>query len=111
MQRTILIALAIASAAASGPALAADHAWQVGNGGYHLTFADQNLHTPTGRAVVLSRVEAIAGRLCRNVGVHREELACRDQIVQGASGSLRPIIRQALAERAGRTGVEMAASR
>ena len=82
----------------------------MGNDSYHLTVADQDLRTAAGRAVVLARVETIAARLCRNVGVRREELACRDKIVHAASGSLRPVIEQALAERAARPAVELAAA-
>ncbi len=112
MTRAPLIALVLAATTAV-PALAAGpgHAWQVGNDSYHLTVSDQDLSSPAGRAVVLARVETVAARLCRNAGVRREELACRDKIVRAASGSLRPVIEQALAERAGRPALELAVAR
>ena len=101
-------ALVAATLAGSTPALA--RTWQVGNDSYRVYVNDLDLKSAAGRAEALARVERAAGRLCEGVGVRAEVRACQTRIVQATSGSLRPVLDQALAERA-RGGVQVAQSR
>jgi UrcA family protein len=114
MFKASMIALALtASLCAGGGGFAGERsgAWQVGGDSYHLYVSDLDLRSAAGRAAALARVETIAQRLCRNVGVRSEERACVTKIVDNATGSLAPVIAQARAERTRGTGVELAQGR
>ena len=103
-------ALVAATLAASTPALARDHAWQVGNDSYRVYVSDLDLKTAAGRAEALARVERTAGRLCEGVGVRAEVKSYQTQIVQATRGALRPVLDQARAERTKVGGVQVAQS-
>lgn len=99
MTKLTIATVAIFFMTASAPALAGE-AWQVGNSSYHLYFSDLDLHTVSGRAEALKRVEASAAKLCGAEGVVSEQRACIAKTVANVSqGSAAPALQLALSER------------
>ncbi len=104
MRKSAFIA-AVSALALTLPAtsvLAEGHTWQVGNHAFHIYFTDLNLHSASGRAVALARVEKAAARLCEDAGVRSDAAACEAKTIQSVmTGSMGDTLNLALAERAG----------
>ncbi len=64
MFKTVIATALIATAVT--PALANDHAWQVGNDAMHIYYSDIDLNSAAGRAQLLARVQRAADKLCRD---------------------------------------------
>ena len=111
MRRTPFIIPAVIAFIVASPALAGGEAWQVGNDSFHLTFKGVDLHTATGRAEALAKVETVAGRLCRNTS-RLDRDACRaDVLATSTRGSAGGMLRTALAERAQASSWALAAAK
>jgi UrcA family protein len=91
--------LAFAAAICATPALAdtpTSGAWRVGADTYHIYYADLDVKSASGRAVLLARAEKVADKLCDGM-VRRDKDACVSNTI---AGSTNPDIQRALAERA-----------
>jgi UrcA family protein len=99
MRMQLIIATAAASLLYAAPALAAGETWRVGNDSYHIYLDDLDLHSRTGRAQALARVEKAADRLCVNAGTRTEMKACKADVMRAVDGPAGGILRTAAAER------------
>lgn len=101
MRLSLIIASTAVVLASANPtaAAAADQTWRLGNQAFNVHFDDLNLDAAAGRAKALARVEAAAGRLCRDAGVRTAREKCAaDAVRQASQGAA--VLRMALAERA-----------
>lgn len=101
MRLSLIIASAAVALASATPSAAADRTWQLGGQAFNVHLDDLNLGAVSGRAQALSRVEAVAARLCREAGVRAERRRCESDVVNRASSlDGGAFLRTALAERA-----------
>ena len=99
MRLSLIIASTAVVLASANPTAAADQTWRLGNQAFKVHFDDLNLDAAAGRAKALARVEAAAGRLCRDAGVRTAREKCAaDAVRQASQGAA--VLRMALAERA-----------
>ncbi len=104
MNSFAIVAVAAAALMSAAAPVMAGEAWQVGNSSYHLYLSDLDLHTASGRAAALDRVETAAAKLCGTVGVRTEQRACIAKTVAAVTqGSAASALQLALSERGANT--------
>lgn len=99
MKTSLIAAALLVGTVAASPVAGGQGAWQVGNDAFHLYNGDLDMNTAAGRAALLSRIERLADRLCRDRvdrrGCVAATVADTSQLPEAAP------LRVALAERSG----------
>ncbi|HEX8387405.1 MAG TPA: UrcA family protein [Sphingomonas sp.] len=102
MFKAVLAIAALAVPALTSPALAQSGSWRVGEGQFHIYYADLDVNSAAGRAALLKRVERAAAKLCDGLSNGRERRTCVADTMRLASTGLKGArLARAMTERDG----------